>query len=180
MTAAEDPVRSHAFGASVEQLRALARLTERGESQTERGHELRARLESLWYELSPDEQDLIEALSTDLRTLAEQPPPGPEPTAADRAELDQAISARSWSTVLSLLRECPRLSHGADGALLRADAWRALGADPVAAEFYAQASKLLGRGTIPVGAVTERRRDLAKQSGAQRKNVRPFLMEHTS
>lgn len=175
MMAAENTHRSAAFIASVGHLRALAWLSERGESQTEQGHALRLQLEGLWYKLTAEEQDLLESLSADLRTLVEQPPPGPEPIEQEKIDIQTAISAASWLEVLALLRECPRLSQGADGALLRAQCWRAVGEDQIAAEFYGQAQKLLMRGTAHTGAIAARRHELKRLSGVLRRDIRPLL-----
>ena len=180
MTTTRRSKRSPAFAASIEQLRALAHLAERGESQTEHGNAIRFQLEDLWERLSPEEQDLVEALSADLRTLVEQPPSGPQPTEKGLVELQQAISTQSWVEILALLRECPRLSEGVDGAQLRAQCWRALGEDRIAAEFYAQASNLLMRTPVLGGVISARRLELKMRSGVRKREVRPFLMEHAA
>jgi hypothetical protein len=172
--------RSSSFLAGVRYMRALARLSERGESQTAKGHVLRTQLEGLWYELPEEEQDLLDSLSADLRSLVEQPPPGPEPTDQEKNDLAAAISAASWMEVLALLRECPRLSQGVDGAQLRAQCWRAAGVNEIAAEFYGQAKDLLERSTVVTvmaGVIATRRRELNMPSGARRRSVRPLLGE---
>jgi len=143
----------------------------------EQGHALRLQLEGLWNKLTSEEQDLLESLSADLRTLVEQPPPGPEPTEQEMVDIQAAISAAAWIEVLALLRECPRLSQGVDGAHLRAQCWRKVGEDQIAAEFYGQAQKLLMHGTILVGVIATRRRELRMPSGARRRDVRPLLSE---
>lgn len=175
MMTAGNTQRSSAFITSVRHLRALARLSERGESQTEQGHAFRLQLEGLWYKLTAEEQDLLESLSADLRTLVEQPPPGPEPNEQEKLDMQAAISAASWLEVLALLRECPRLSQGVDGAHLRAQCWRAVGEDQIAAEFYGQAQKLLVRGTVLAGVIAARRHELKRPSGALRRDIRPLL-----
>jgi len=169
--------RSSSFLAGVRAMRALARLSERGESQTAQGHVLRSQLEGLWYELPEEEQDLLDSLSADLRSLVEQPPPGPEPTEQEKIDLAAAITAASWLEVLALLRECPRLSQGVDGAQLRAQCWRAVGVNEIAAEFYGQARELLVPGTVVAGVIAARRRELKMPSGARRREVRPLLGE---
>jgi len=126
MTLGSTP-RSSSFLAGARYTRALAKLSERGESQTAQGHVLRSQLEDLWYEIPEEEQDLLDSLSADLRSLVEQPPPGPEPTEQEKIDLAAAVSDASWTEVLALLRECPRLSQGVDGAQLRAQCWRAVG-----------------------------------------------------
>lgn len=158
-------------------MRALARLSERGESQTAQGHVLRSQLERLWYKLTEEEQDLLDSLSADLRSLVEQPPLGPEPTEQEEIDLKAAVSAASWMGVLALLRDCPRLSQGVDGAQLRAQCWRAVGVNEIAAEFYGQARDLLLRSTVVAGAVATRRRELKMTSGARRRAARPLLEE---
>lgn len=169
--------RSSSFLASVRYMRALARLSERGESQTAQGQVLRSQLEGLWYEIPEEEQDLLDSLSADLRSLVEQPSPGPEPTEQEKIDLAAAVSAASWMEVLALLRECPRLSQGVDGAQLRAQCWRAVGVNEIAAEFYGQAREMLVHGIVVAGVIAARRRELKMPSGARRREVRPLLGE---
>jgi hypothetical protein len=60
-----------AFTSGVKCLRALEHLHRCGESQTEQGHALRAQLEGIWNTLTVEEQDLLDGLSSDLRSSAE-------------------------------------------------------------------------------------------------------------
>lgn len=67
--------RSNAYRESIRLLQQLVRLTENGRSQSPEAQRIRAAMEAPWYTMSEEEQDLVEALSADLRAPEDQENP---------------------------------------------------------------------------------------------------------
>jgi hypothetical protein len=171
------PRLSNSYCESIRLLRQLARLAEDGQSQSPEAQRIRAAMEASWYGMSEEEQNLVDGLSADLWTLTEEDPLGPTPSDEGRRALQQAWAAARWQEVSALLRDCPRLAVGVEGALLRAQCWLALGEEEIAAEFTQHAARQLHappRGAVP-GAVAARRKELQARSGAQRRLAEPLL-----
>ena len=143
MTTSVAVARSPAWHESVHLLRELARLAERGLSQSAEARPIRESMEKLAADLSTHEEDLLDGLSADLWTLMETEPLGPEPGPGLAEDLRHAKATDDWAHVSALLRDYPRLAGGAEGALLRATCWAAHGERAIASEFAQHADRLL-------------------------------------
>lgn len=143
MTPEAELKRSNSYRQAIGLLRQLARLAERGRSQTPDARPLRQALDAIWSDMSSDEQDLVEAMSADLWTLMDIGPLGPEPPTDAQQVYKDAVAVQNWQIVSICLRDYPRLATGSQGALRRSECWAALGEDAIASEFAEHAGKLL-------------------------------------
>lgn len=170
MTQESELKRSNFYRQAISLLRQLARLAERGRSQTPDARPLRQALDAIWHNMSSDEQDLVEAMSADLWTLMDIEPLGPEPPTDIQQFYKDAVAVQDWQIVSTYLRDYPRLATGSRGALRRSECWAALGEREIASEFAEHAGKLLRsqQATAAASAIRKRREALLRKSGADR------------
>ena len=113
-------------------------------------------MEEPWSAMADEEQHLLDLLSADVCTLWKAPRPRQAPNAEACAGFDAALRAEDWREVLASLHRAPGLADPPRAALMRAQAWRALGHPDVADEFIALARRLLD--SAPPGNTAVRRR----------------------
>lgn len=135
-----------AFHTSVELLERLHVLM-RDDKDDEEGDRLREQMESPWFAMDDSEQDLVRAMSADLKTL--EPDSPIKHANRDRfisddlsAKMAPLILNRQWDQVLDLLRETPAEISLDLAAQYRAEAYAKLGEESIAERFLAEAWRL--------------------------------------
>ena len=103
-----------------------------GDGDSDAADALREQMDDPWYRLSEDEQARLRGLSGDLYLLVNSEKTEPEfpPGITSREWAEHLQEARDWSdwtTVLSMVRRRPALLPPEEAALLRAQAYDALG-----------------------------------------------------
>jgi len=126
---------SLAFHESVDLVVRVHRLMVAGQGETAEANMLRAKSEKPWYEMSDEEQDLVNGLSEDLYDIV----PGvigPEQTSISASEFAQLLLANRWPEALCYLRNNKSQIKLSELALHRGGIWAHLSEDEVAFEFY--------------------------------------------
>ena len=149
--------RSPEFLVCVRLLRRLDEIIAEGNGDGPEADAVRNQMEEPWYAMTEGEQHLLDLLSADVRTLWKVPRPRQPPTAEARAGFDAALRTEDWREVLASLHRAPGLTDPPRAALMRAQAWRALGHPDVADEFIALARRLLDT-PLPGNTAVRRRR----------------------
>lgn len=136
-----------AYLRSVELLHRLHHLACDGRNDSDEADDVRAACEAPWFELDDEEQERINGMSADLKTLEPFSPikhddaPGfVHPALFFR--LNDAVAANNWELVLHLLRNEPEKIAWLNAALLRARAYSELGDDSTAKKFMEEAERL--------------------------------------
>ncbi|HEX2691470.1 MAG TPA: hypothetical protein VHN14_32890 [Kofleriaceae bacterium] len=135
--------RSPEFLVCVRLLRRLDEIIAEGNGDGPEADAVRSQMEEPWYAMTEGEQHLLDLLSADVCTLWKATPLRQAPKAEARAGFDAALRTEDWREVLAALHRAPGLAEAPQAALMRAQAWRALGHPDLADEFIALARRLL-------------------------------------
>lgn len=129
-----------AYAASVELLHRLHVLMRDGKDDEE-GDRIREAMEAPWYKLSDEEQERINGMSADLKTLEPNSPirhpAAPVVRPMDfRQALGEAYGTGNWEVALELLRTRPECISLDQATYLRSRCWEELGDIETARLFY--------------------------------------------
>ena len=134
--------RSEAFVQSVDLVLRVHQLMSAGQGESAEANRLRAASERPWYEMSDEEQDLVEGLSADLYSIGIDREDRPTVDVDNIGDFTEAIRRKDWSAALRFIREHDKALLPAHAALSRAYFWSELGQPQVAIVFLKEALRI--------------------------------------